>query len=144
MKNILLALALFPLTFSAFTQDITGKWKTIDDETGKVKSIVEIYLKDGKAHGKILEIFRAAHEDQNPNCRKCSDERKDQPVIGMEIIRDLIQDDLEWEDGTILDPENGKVYDCKLWVDEENPDILNVRGYVAFFFRTQYWERVTN
>ncbi|TXC81522.1 DUF2147 domain-containing protein [Luteibaculum oceani] len=135
----------FALIFSStFAQDITGKWKTIDDETGKVKSIVEIYLQDGKAHGKILEIFRAPEEDQNPNCRKCTDDRKNKPVIGMEIIRGLENDDEEWEDGTILDPENGKVYDCKLWVDEDDPNILNVRGYVAFFFRTQTWERVTN
>jgi len=60
----------------------------------------------------------------------------------MEIIREMEKDDDEWEDGTILDPKNGKVYDCKLWVDEDDPNILNVRGYIAFFFRTQIWKRV--
>ncbi|HRT54643.1 MAG TPA: DUF2147 domain-containing protein, partial [Flavobacteriales bacterium] len=65
-------------------------------------------------------------------------DRKDQPVLGMEIIRDMVKDDDEWEDGTILDPENGKVYDCKLWLEDGK---LMVRGYVAFFYRTQEWVR---
>ena len=63
-------------------------------------------------------------------------------VIGMEIIRDMEKDGTEWDDGTICDPKNGKIYDCSLWVDEDNPDLLQVRGYVLFFFRTQTWERV--
>ena len=58
----------------------------------------------------------------------------------MEIIKDLKQDGDEFEDGTILDPKNGKIYDCKIWLEDKN--ILNVRGYVAFFFRTQTWLRV--
>jgi uncharacterized protein (DUF2147 family) len=57
----------------------------------------------------------------------------------MEIIRDLEQDGDEWEDGTIIDPDNGKVYDCKLWVEDGE---LQVRGYIAFFFRTQVWLKV--
>ncbi|HNA34041.1 MAG TPA: DUF2147 domain-containing protein, partial [Flavobacteriales bacterium] len=68
----------------------------------------------------------------------CPADRKDQPVLGMEIIRDMVKDDDEWEDGTILDPENGKVYDCKLWLEDGK---LMVRGYVAFFYRTQEWVR---
>lgn len=117
-------------------QSIFGKWKTIDDETGKAKSIVEIYEKDGKAYGKIIKLFREPHEDQDPICDKCSDDRKDKKVLGMEIIRDMEKDDDEWEDGTILDPKKGTVYDCKLWVENGK---LQVRGYIAFFFRTQTW-----
>lgn len=140
--KILLTSLLLTFAISGFAQNIFGKWKTIDDETGKAKSIVNIFEKNGKAYGTIEKLFREPTEDQDPYCTPCVDDRKDQRVIGMEIIRGMKKDDNEWEDGTILDPKNGKVYDCKLWVDEDNPNQLNVRGYVAFFYRTQTWERV--
>ena len=126
------------LAFASFAQaqEIFGKWKTIDDNTGKPRSIVEITEKDGKAYGKILKLFREPGEEQDPICDECTDYRKDKKVIGLTIITDMVKDDDEWEDGEILDPENGKVYDCKMWVEDGK---LQVRGYVAFFFRTQTW-----
>ena len=133
--------AVFLICGCAGAQDIFGQWKTIDDETGEVKSIVEIFRKDGKAFGRIVKLFRKPHEDQNPVCKECDDDRKGKRVIGMEILRNMEQDEEEWEDGTICDPKNGKVYDCKMWLDEENPDVLHVRGYLFFFYRTQRWER---
>ncbi|HHL52214.1 MAG TPA: DUF2147 domain-containing protein [Flammeovirgaceae bacterium] len=129
-------LVLLLATFTLQAQDIFGKWKTIDDNTGKPRSVVEIYEKDGKAYGKILKLFREPGEDPDPICDECTDYRKNQRVIGMTIITDMVRDGDEWEDGEILDPENGKVYDCKLWVEDGK---LKVRGYVAFFFRTQTW-----
>jgi uncharacterized protein (DUF2147 family) len=135
MKGILTALLLvFALTVNG--QDIFGKWKTIDDETGKPKSIVEITEKDGKAFGKILKLFREPGEDPDPICDDCTDYRKDKKVIGMTIVTDMVKDGDEWEDGEILDPKNGKVYDCKMWVED---GVLKVRGYIAFFYRTQTW-----
>jgi uncharacterized protein (DUF2147 family) len=136
IKNLLLLGFIFSLT-GLQAQDIVGKWKTIDDETGKAKSVVEIYMKGEKAYGKVIEIINK--EKQNNVCDLCEDDRKDQKVLGMEIIRDLEQDGDEWEDGTIIDPDNGKVYDCKLWVEDGE---LQVRGYIAFFFRTQVWLKV--
>lgn len=126
----------------SFAQDtsIVGKWKTIDDKTNEPKSIVQIYEKDGKYFGQIKELFRKPGEDPDPVCDKCPDDdpRKDQPTKGMIIIKDLVQDGDEYEGGTILDPKEGKIYTCKLWVEEGN---LMVRGYIAFFFRTQTWHR---
>lgn len=130
------------LVCSAYAQaPIVGKWKTIDDETNEPKSMVEIIEKDGKYFGTIVELFRKPGEEPNPVCDKCKsdDDRKDKPVLGMQIIRNLVQDGDEYEDGTILDPGDGKVYDCKLWVEDGN---LMVRGYIAFFFRTQTWFKV--
>ena len=120
---------------------IVGKWKTIDDETNQPKSIVEIFEKDGKYYGKIIKLFRKAGEDPNPICDDCKkdDDRRDQPIIGMEIIRDLVQKGEKFSDGTILDPKNGKVYNCKLWAQDGN---LQVRAYIAFLFRTQTWLKV--
>jgi len=119
---------------------IVGKWKTIDDETNEPKSIVEIFEKDGKYFGKIVKLFRKPGEDPNPICDECKedDDRRNQPTLGMEIIRGLEEDGSKYADGTILDPANGKIYDCKLWVEKGN---LQVRGYIAFFFRTQTWHK---
>ncbi|PIB37317.1 hypothetical protein BFP72_00285 [Reichenbachiella sp. 5M10] len=125
----------------AFGQaSIVGRWKTIDDETGKPKSVVEIYEVEGKYFGKVLKLFRGEGEDPDPVCKECDpqDDRYQQRVIGMDIIRDLEQDGDEFEDGTILDPANGKVYDCKLWIEDGT---LQVRGYIAFLYRTQTWKR---
>lgn len=143
MKTIFLLPFFIALSLGLVGQSVLGSWKSIDDETKKAKSIVEIYEKDGKVYGKIIKLFREPDEDPDPICDSCdeNDDRKDQKVIGMEIIRAMEKDDDEWDDGTILDPENGKVYDCKLWVDPDDPNTLNVRGYIAFFFRTQTWIR---
>lgn len=144
MKNtIIISIILLLVNTGIAAQSVTGKWRTIDDETKRAKSIVEIYEQNGKLYGKILELFREPDEDPDPVCDECEedDDRYNKKVVGMEIIREMEKDDDEWEDGTILDPKNGKVYDCKLWIDEDDPNILNVRGYIAFFFRTQIWLR---
>ncbi|MDA1336059.1 MAG: DUF2147 domain-containing protein [Bacteroidetes bacterium] len=123
---------------------VLGKWKTIDDETGRIKSIVEITERNGKLYGKVVELFRLPDEDQNPICTDCTDDRKNKPALGMEIVRDMVQDGkaLEWEDGTICDPKNGKVYECAMWFEEGEMDELKVRGYIYFLYRTQTWLRV--
>jgi len=126
--------------FTAFSQSVFGKWKTIDDESGKEKSIVEIYEKDGKVFGKVVELLNKDRQDAV--CDKCDGAKKDAPVLGMVIIENLEKDDDEYAGGTILDPEKGKEYKCKIWVDEDDANILNVRGYIAFLFRTQTWHRV--
>lgn len=136
-KLILLPLLLFAFSLCA-QNPLVGKWRTTDDETGKQKSIVELYEKNGKLYGKIIKLFREPNEEQDPNCTKCTDDRLGKKVIGMEIVRDMEKDDDEWEDGTILDPKKGKIYDCKMWIED---GVLHVRGYIGFLFRTQTWTR---
>lgn len=144
MKKMLLLLVLMISTHTLFAQheDITGLWKTIDDETNKPKSIVKIYIQDGKLYGDIVKLFRKEGEDPDPICDKCDqdDPRYNKKILGMTIITDMEyqKDDNEWEDGEIMDPKKGKVYDCKLWVEDGK---LQVRGYVLFFHRTQEWLR---
>ena len=140
MKKTTLLLTLLLFIFSANCQSIIGKWKTIDDETGEAKSIVQIYKKGNKYYGKVVDILDAKKKKQRKRCTLCKDSRKDQIILGMEIIKDLKKDDDEYEGGTILDPSNGKIYDCKIWLDDKNT--LNVRGYIMFFYRTQQWKRV--
>ncbi len=146
MKKVILLFSMVLLMATVATaQSPIGKWKTIDDETGKAKSIVEIYEKNGKYFGKVTKLLNIEDgEDKDPVCDECptKDDRYNKKVIGMEIIRDMKKDGDEWQGGTILDPEKGKVYDCKFWIDEDNKDMLRLRGYVAFFYRTQTWHRV--
>lgn len=136
MKSIILcAFSLF-LVSGLFAQgNVVGKWKTIDDDTGEMKSIVEIYIQDGKLFGKIIELKPDA--DPNKLCTECTDYRKGKKILGMNIITGLEKDDDAWEgDDGILDPENGKLYDCKIWEEDGK---LQVRGYIGFIFRTQTW-----
>ena len=140
MKKKNYSVIFFLFTISAQSQSVIGKWKTIDDETQKPASYVEIYEEDGKFYGKVLEILK---EDTKPDavCEECTDDRKDQPIVGMQIIRGLKKKENQWTGGTILDPNNGKVYKCYLELEER--DKLKLRGYVGFSLigRTQYWYR---
>ncbi len=97
------------LTSILSAQTAAGKWKTIDDETGRVKSIVEIKERNGLMYGKVTELFRLPNEDQNPKCNECSDDRKGKLVMGMEILRDMKWTGSMYEKGSICDPKNGKV-----------------------------------
>jgi uncharacterized protein (DUF2147 family) len=141
MKQIIFIIALFA-SLNSFAQTCVGKWITIDDETNKKKSIVELYKVDGKLYGKIIYLFPREGREENPKCKKCTDDRKDQPLVGLQIVRSLKWDGEEWEGGTIVDPENGKVYTLKMWLEEGNANLLNVRGYIGPLFRTQKWVRV--
>ena len=140
MKNLSIAVILI-LPFAANAQSIAGKWKTLDDNTGEEKSIVEITERGGKFYGKVIRIFLDPDEDPDPVCDACAedDPRYKKKIVGMEIIQNMKKSGDEYTDGNILDPENGKVYRCRLWI--ENND-LKVRGYWGPFYRTQTWKRM--
>lgn len=133
---------LFATSALAQAPSAVGRWTTIDDETKKPKSVITIYEENGKLFGKIEKLFRDPKEEQNPVCDKCEGTLKDQPILGMVILRDLKKDDDEWTGGSILDPANGKTYKCKIAV-EDGGKKLKVRGYIgmALIGRTQYWVR---
>lgn len=139
LKFLIIAFAL-TIGYSSYGQTIFGKWKTYDEETGNEKSIVEIYEKNGKAYGKILQLLEKGKE--NSLCENCTGAKKDKPIKGMEIIDGLSKDDDEWNDGKILDPKTGKEYKC--YISLEDPNKLKVRGYIGFSLigRTQYWTRM--
>lgn len=120
-------------------QTIFGKWENRDEDTGKVDSVIEVYEKDGKAYAKIVEISNK--DRQNAVCDKCTDDRKNQKILGMDILTGLSKDDDEWSGGEILDPKKGKIYSC--FIKLKGKDKLKVRGYIgaALFGRTVYWHR---
>ncbi|RZF60058.1 DUF2147 domain-containing protein [Sphingobacterium corticibacterium] len=120
-------------------QNIVGKWKTVDDETGEAKSIVEVFQKaDGRYYGKISKLLI---KPENDKCVQCKDDRKNQPLLGLEIIRGITKKGNEFSGGTITDPKNGKMYKCT--ITREGNKLL-VRGYVGFSLigRTQTWQLV--
>ena len=139
-KLFFVILLFFCATVFSFSQSVIGKWKTIDDETGQAKSILEIYEVKGKIYGKVIEILDVAHKKSV--CFKCSGSDKNKPILGMVVIKGLTKDGNEYNNGNIIDPKNGKSYKC--YITLENIDKLKVRGYIGFslFGRTQYWYRI--
>ena len=137
----LLALSVLALSpaHAADPNSPVGLWKTFDDKSGAAKAIVRIYDQNGKLFGKIVSSFKPGADSRV--CEVCKDERKDQPIIGLVIIRNMKADDGEFDGGDILDPENGSVYHCKMHVEDGSR--LLVRGYIGISLigRTQTWQR---
>jgi uncharacterized protein (DUF2147 family) len=140
MKKLLYLVFVLTTVNSMAQKTIAGKWKTIDDNTGKEKSIIEIFERNGKVYGRVVKVLEPTKEP-DPICNKCpdNDPRHNKKIIGMEIIQDLVKSGEEYTEGTILDPEPGKIYRCKIWLEGDD---LKVRGYWGVFYRTQTWKRV--
>jgi len=114
-----------------------GMWKTVDDKTGKVKSEVHIYEQGGKLFGKITALTDPTDKQGKPRiCRECKGDDKDKPIVGLVILKDLSPSKDRYKGGTILDPEDGKVYKAELWMEDGK---LKVRGYISLFYKTQTW-----
>ena len=134
-------MAMAPVPAWADMSSPVGDWRTIDDHTGQPKAIVRIVAREGKLYGMVERPLTA--NPTHRTCDDCTDDRKGKPILGMEIIRGLQPDGDQWDGGTILDPETGKVYKCRLRL-EDGGRKLAVRGFlgIALLGRTQTWERV--
>lgn len=128
--------------YSIGQSTVVGKWITIDDKTNKKKSIVELYMDNGKMYGKIVYLYPREGRPENAKCTECKDDRKNKPLMGLQIVRNLEKDGDDWGGGTIVDPETGKVYTVKMWLEDDNSNSLKVRGYIGPLYRTQTWVRV--
>ena len=144
--KILLSIALTTsFTAAAVAADAAspvGLWKTIDDKTGKPKSLVRITEANGELRGTVEKLFREPSEEQNPLCDKCTGDKKDKPVIGMTILTGMKPDGDHFDGGINMDPANGKTYKSKMELDD-NGRKLKVRGYIGvpMLGRTQVWLR---
>jgi uncharacterized protein (DUF2147 family) len=144
MKSIIIPGLLALAAGGVFAQATpAGLWKTIDDETKVEKSLIRISDSGGVFTGKVEKILT---DKPDAKCVECTDERKDQPVQGMTILRDIkpdADDKATWVGGDILDPNNGKVYKVRLKLADAGKK-LEVRGYIGtpLLGRTQTWLRV--
>ena len=138
VMQVLLLTILFWTPLAA-QENAIGVWQTIDDETGEAKSHIQIFEKDGKLYGKVIKLLQA---DPGKLCDQCPGDKKDQPILGMQVLSDLQPYRDYWSYGRILDPQNGKTYKCSIWL--EDADHLKVRGYigVSALGRSQDWYRV--
>jgi uncharacterized protein (DUF2147 family) len=143
VKAVGAACALLLASSGAFAQmSPVGLWRNLDDKTGEAKAEIRITETAGVVNGRIEKLLR---KDAKPDekCVECRDERKDQPMVGLEIIRGAKKAEGKdvWEDGKILDPENGRDYRLRL-TPVDGGRKLDVRGSFGPFGRTQTWVRV--
>ncbi len=141
MRHTLAAIILMAIAAPALAQmSPLGLWRSIDDKTGEPKAEIRIVDNAGLLSGRIEKTLR---KDAKPTCTACQDDRKDQPIVGLEVIRGGKKDEGKevWEGGKILDPENGKDYRASL-TPVDGGKKLEVRGYLGPFWRTQTWQRV--
>lgn len=119
-----------------------GQWRTVDDLTGKINSVVTIWEEDGKLYGRIERLINPNPNDPDPRCLRCSGDLKGQRLLGLRILWGLSRDGDQWTGGEILDPDSGKTYRCSLTVKDGGKK-LRVRGFIGFSLlgRTQYWLR---
>ena len=142
MKKTLSALLLSLAAVAACAQATpVGLWKTIDDETKQEKSLVRISESGGALSGKVDKVMDATKQDAV--CDLCTDARKGKLVLGMTIIDGVKKHATEpyWDGGSILDPNNGKVYKVRM-TPKDGGKLLEVRGFIGPFYRNQQWIRV--
>ncbi|WP_409935109.1 MULTISPECIES: DUF2147 domain-containing protein [Comamonas] len=144
LKPVLMVAGSLAVALPALAADMSpvGLWRTFDEKSGEPKSEVRISDSGGVLSGKVEKLLRKG-ADLQAVCDRCSDDRKGQPLVGLEIIRGAKQapGKAVWEDGKILDPENGSSYSLKL-TPADNGNKLDVRGSIGPFGRTQTWTRV--
>lgn len=143
-KLLLSLLLLFLAHFSYLAQadnSPIGLWKTIDDATGKPRSLIRISNNNGEL---IATIEKGLLPDDTPNdiCDKCTGARKDKLLIGMVIMDGMNAKGDVYEGGHILDPDNGEIYKCKIKLNSTGKQ-LEVRGFIgiSLFGRSQTWVR---
>lgn len=134
----LCGLLLLTTAYAADSSSPVGKWKTIDDKSGKPKSIVQITESNGVLTGKIVELLEGASEK---TCSKCEGDQKDKPLVGMRILWDLKKQGDEWTGGKIFNPTDGGTYTSKAKLTNGGKT-LDVTGKWMFFSREQKWQRV--
>ena len=148
-RKIICILSLMLVAFFSSTihagQSVEGRWTTYNEQTGSALSVIEIVKSGNSIEGRVSQIFLEPHQGEDPICTKCTGERKNKRVIGLDFLWGFKKDGDSWTTGKILDPESGEIYSSKLWLEDVNT--LQVRGYAGpldLFYRTQTWKREGN
>ena len=134
-------LPLFLLLFfvKTWAQSPVGLWKTVDEKNGRSKGQIEFFEKDGMLFGKVVKLN---NDTLNHICTACPGERKGQRMLGMVLMENLKYKNGYWQGGRVLSPKQGKWFDLKVWFEQGNPNVLVLRAYWGWLYRTQKWVRV--
>lgn len=138
--GLTLALGAGPVAAADLTSPV-GDWRTIDDHSHKPRAIVQVYEQNGLLYGRVKEILD--HKYDGVICQHCAGYAANKPVLGLVLINGLKPEGQAWDGGTILNPENGKVYRCRVHL-ASGGETLIVRGYIGtpMIGRTQIWQRM--
>ena len=119
---------------------ISGQWRVVDVKTDEVLRIMEIWEKDGLYHAKIVSLPNLSEQEAAAaSCKKCPDKQKGQPLLNMQLVRNLKKEGDRLSEGEIIDILKGKVYKCAMWL--ENEDRLKVRTLLPLIFKDEVWFR---
>jgi uncharacterized protein (DUF2147 family) len=131
------------MTVTAAAQTVAGEWQQIDPDTGKIGAHVTFVEKDGVFSGHLSKLFPEPGDDPNPRCKACEGADHGKPLLGLTFIKGMKRSGLEYEDGTILDPESGTLYSANMKLSRDG-NSLEVRGYVGIplLGKSQVWKRV--
>lgn len=139
MKKLLLTPIFCLMSLMILSQSVEGIWQTYDG-SGELQSDVKLYIKNDKLYGKLIQFYNSKEHQNNEKCVNCKGIRKNKPLKGLVFMSGLTKEGGEWEGSKVLlDPANGKEYDGKIWLVNENK--LAMRGYLGWLYETQYWKR---
>ena len=137
---LVLAIGMLIAELAFAAESPVGKWNTVDEKSGKVTSQVEIYEQSGKLFGKVVALAELNDKQGKPQvCSACTGVDKDKPIMGLVILRDLSPNGDRYK-GTIMDPNDGKIYTAEIWIEDGK---LMVRGYSGFLYQTRTWLKGT-
>lgn len=150
VKNSLISLFAMVFSVSVFAENtntisrVAGYWQTIDDKTQKPSAVIEVKRMNGLYAGKIAKIYLENNQKTTDICKHCEGDQKDQPMLGLTIIKDMQCTATMCENGTILDPRDGSLYHATMKLMGEDGSQLKVRGYVGLpiFGKSVVWNRV--